>query len=267
MDFLLGIVCIGIFAVIIYLVPYLWTKMNSNIFSYYLKTLLKIACVIVFAYLLQNRMLTEVDKEILVCNKNDNICTYRTIIYNNQIEKEVTTFSPLDVAKIETEVASKMRRGRRGRTRVDKDYIMKLHMKAGNTLVYPITPSDYTDLEKRFILFSSYINDNNQIDYKDIKYNKIGNILKYIYIFSIFLSLLILIMDVRGWKKLASLNYHNNSIMKSKFQEFLEKGEAIITADDLEKDYELYKKWKETNPEEWKKEQEEIAKLNKLNKK
>ena len=74
-------------------------------------------------------------------------------------------------------------------------------------------------------------------------------------------------MDARGWKKLASLNYHNNSIMKSKFQEFLEKGEAIITADDLEKDYELYKKWKENNPEEWKKEQEKIAKLNKLNKK
>ena len=102
MDFLLIIVCIGIFSAIIYLVPYLWNKMNNNIFSYYFKTLLKIACVIVFAYLLQNRMLTEVDKEILVCNKNDNICTYRTIIYNNQIEKEVTTFSPLDVAKIET---------------------------------------------------------------------------------------------------------------------------------------------------------------------
>jgi hypothetical protein len=237
--------------------------MNNNIFSYYSKTLLKILSVIIFAYCISVNCKTSVDTEILSCSKSYNKCYYKSIRYNGSVEKDVVVFSPLDITKIDTDITSHTRHGRRGRVIVEHDYLIKLYMSNGDTIVYPISSKDYNDLQNRFNHFSLYLRDTNQINYEDTKYNDIDTILIYLYIFFILVAIVILILDIRGWKKLISYNYHNNSMITRKVKEFFDKGEAVITIDDLNKDFELYKKWEKSNPEEWKREQEELAKLSK----
>lgn len=288
----------------IYLIPLVSKILDKNIYSYCIKTFIKILLVTGMIALIYNSCLNDIDEEVLLCNKGTDTCTYSVNTHNNKKLQEKNTFLISSIKQVKTRIYKTTSHGRRGRIRHYTHYSIDLYTDAENYFQYPIIPNDYKTLQHKFNKFTSFIKNDEEIKYSDFSKHNIGIIFSYLSLIGVFAISIILGIDISRWKKLqlekialqreeriikniinefsnnqkrpltekeiitvvSAVKYwrqHNghSPLMKNAATQFFSSGNAFISENDLVLDTIIWKQWKIECPEDYKKEQDEINKL------